>query len=40
MKMISITHVHRNTIHSDMKAIGIAWHGSAVNKINDFSSIV
>lgn len=39
MKWIFITHVSRNAIHSDVKAIVILWHGSAVNKIKDFSSI-
>lgn len=40
MKMISTAHGGRNTIHSDMKAIVISWHGSAVNKTNDFASIL
>lgn len=39
MKWIFITHVSRNTIHSDMKAIVILWHRSEVNKIKDFIAI-
>lgn len=36
MKMISPAHDSRSTIDSDMKAIESWWHGSAVNKMNDF----
>lgn len=39
MKWISIAHGSRSTIHSDMKAIVILWHGSAVNEIKEVSSI-
>lgn len=39
MKIISTAHDSRNTIHSDMKAIEIWWHGSAGNKINDSPSL-
>lgn len=36
MKMISSAHDSRSTIDSDVNAIESWWHGSAVNKINDF----